>query len=73
MYFQFKFAAKFEAISNIKRSRRSSTVTCFSVYLVIPAKVRCDDETNTEDGACDWLDAGLHCDGGDLVDTLFDC
>lgn len=39
-------------------------------YLIIPAKVRHDDETNTEYGACDWLDAGLHCDGGNLVDTL---
>lgn len=42
------------------------------VYLIVPAKVGCDNETDTQDAACDWMDAGLHCDGRDLVGTLFD-
>lgn len=40
--------------------------------LVVPAEVRRHNETNTEDGARDWLDTGLHRDGRDLMDALFD-
>ncbi|TNN71057.1 hypothetical protein EYF80_018718 [Liparis tanakae] len=42
------------------------------VYLIAPAEVGRDDEANPQDGACDRLNVGLHGDGGDLVDTLFD-
>ena len=39
-------------------------------YLIVPLEVGGDGEAHTEDGACNWLDAGLHDDGGDLVDAL---
>lgn len=42
------------------------------LYLVIPAEVWGDDQADAEDGACDGLDAGLHRDGRNLVDALFD-
>ena len=41
-------------------------------YLVMPPEVRGDDETHTQDGSRDWLNAGLHQEGGDLVGTLLD-
>lgn len=42
------------------------------IYLVIPVEVRSDSEANTQDSSSDWLDAGLHHDGGDLMGALFD-
>lgn len=54
----------------------SERVTCTGaggdLYLVIPAEVWGDDQADAEDGACDGLDAGLHRDGRNLVDALFD-
>lgn len=44
---------------------------CQSVYRVTPVEVRRDDDTHTKDGSCDRLYAGLHADGGDLKDALF--
>ena len=41
-------------------------------YLVMPLEVRGDDETHAQDGARDWLDAGVQLEGGDLVGTLLD-
>lgn len=51
----------------------TSTGADSDLYLVIPAEVWGDDQADAEDGARDGLDGGLHRDGGNLVDALFDC
>ena len=38
-------------------------------YLVVPLEGGCDGEPHSEDGACDWLDAGVQLEAGQLVDT----